>query len=71
MKFKFEKTILKLEISTFEKLLCCLSFCENYQNLIIFTYRKLRVEKDGKFFFTLGLSFAQKKFVKIFDFPSK
>jgi len=40
---KFKKKILKLEISTFKNL----SYF--YVSLIIFIYRKLWAEKDGKF----------------------
>jgi len=45
MKFKFKKRILKLKISTFKSLPHFLSLYE----FVIFTYQKLRAEKNEKF----------------------
>jgi len=51
MKFKFKKRVLKLEISTFKSLPHFLSL---YEFDLIFTYQKLRAEKDGIFFSLCG-----------------
>jgi len=45
MKFKFKKTVLKLKIPTFKSLPHFLSLYE----FVIFTYQKLRAEKNEKF----------------------
>ena len=59
-KFKFKKSVLKLEISTFERLLYFLSFCE-FDNFYI-----LKTTSWKRFFSLRGSLTCPKKFTKIF-----
>ena len=60
-RFNILLILLKLEISTFESLLCFL-------NLVIFAYRKLQAEKDGKFSSNFGSIIYPKKICENFRF---